>query len=149
LPYIEVQPLSDLLEPQLRRWRVGARVLTALGLLSIGLALLGLYGVIAHAMARRTFELGVRFALGAQRRQVAWLALKQGIVIALTGCAGGLLIVLGGARFLQPLLFQVSAADPLILSAVAMTVIAIAAFASYAPSRRAAHLDPAAVLRVD
>lgn len=149
LPYVEGRPLSDLLQPQLRRWRLGARVLTAFGLLSLGLAALGLYGVVGHTMARRSFELGVRFALGASRRHVTWLALKQGLLIALAGSAGGAVIALLGAPRLQPLLFGVSASNPLILSAAATVIVAVAILASYVPSRRASRLDPGAVLRFD
>ena len=76
LPFVEVQPLADLVAPQVRPWRLGAAVLALFGLLALALASVGLYGVVAHALARRHYEMGVRMALGARWRQVLWLALR-------------------------------------------------------------------------
>jgi putative ABC transport system permease protein len=149
LPYVEVQPLADLLAPQIHPWRMGAEVLTLFSLLALGLAMVGLYGVVAHSMARRTYELGVRIALGAEWRHVLWLALRQGLLIGLTGAAAGLLLTLAAGRFLQPLLFEVSARDPWTLASATATVLLVAIAASYTAGRRVRRLDPAAVLRVE
>jgi predicted permease len=149
LPFIEVRPLADLLAPQIHPWRMGAAVLTLFGLLTLLLAIAGLYGVIAHSLARRGYELGVRLVLGAQWRDLRWLAIRQGLGIGLAGAAAGLLLTLSTAKLVQPLLFHVSATDPLLLAAVSATVLLIALLASYAPSRRVLRLDPMVALRAE
>jgi hypothetical protein len=149
LSFVDVQPLSDLIAPQMRPWRMGTAVLTLFSLLALVLALVGLYGVVAHAMARRRYEMGMRIALGAQWRSVLWLALRQGLTIGLLGALAGLILVLGAARFLQPLLFQVSAKDPLVLACAAALVLALALLASYIPGRRLKRIDPAMALRAE
>src|SRR5205823_4423879 len=94
LPFVEVRSLEDLLSPQLQPWRSGAAVLTFFGLLALLLALVGLYGVIAHTLEKRGFEMGVRIAHGAQRGDILWLVLRQGLAIGLLGAASGVLLVL-------------------------------------------------------
>ena len=149
LPFVEVRSLADLLAPQIHPWRMGAAVLTLFGLLALALAMVGLYGVMTHSLARRRYELGVRIALGAQWRDVRWLAVRQGLGIGLSGAVAGILLALGTARFVQPLLFQVSASDPALLTAAATLVLLEALLASYVPARRLRHLAPAEVLRVE
>jgi predicted permease len=149
LPFVEVRPLADLLAPQIHPWRMGAAVLTLFGLLALVLAIAGLYGVIAHSLARRTYELGIRVALGAQWRDIRWLAIRQGLGIGLAGVAAGLLLTLSTARFVEPLLFHVSASDPVLLIAAAAIVLLVSLLAGYAPSRRVRRLDPNVALRVE
>jgi ABC-type antimicrobial peptide transport system permease subunit len=149
LPFVEVRILADLLAPQIHPWRMGAAVLTLFGLLALALAIAGLYGVIAHSLARRTYELGIRVALGAQWRDLRWLALRQGLGIGLAGVAAGLLLTLSTARFVEPLLFHVSASDPVLLTAAAAIVLLVSLLAGYAPSRRVRRLDPNVALRVE
>jgi len=149
LPFVEVRTLADLLAPQIHPWRMGAAVLTLFGLLALLLAIAGLYGVIAHSLARRTYELGVRVALGAQWRDLRWLALRQGLGIGLAGAAIGVLLTLSTARFVQPLLFHVSASDPGLLAATAAIVLLVSLLASYAPSRQVRRLDPTVALRME
>jgi predicted permease len=149
LPFVEVRSLADLLAPQIHPWRMGAAVLTLFGLLALALAMVGLYGVVTHSLARRRYELGVRMALGAQWRDVRWLALRQGLGIGLCGAGAGILLTLGTARFVQPLLFQVSASDPILLAATAALVLFEALLASYVPTRRLRRFAPTEVLRVE
>lgn len=149
LPFVDVQPLADLIAPEVRPWRMGTAVLALFGLLALALALVGLYGVVAHAMERRRYEMGVRIALGAQWRDLLWLALRHGLTIGGLGAVAGLALVLGAARFLQPLLFQVSAKDPLVLTCAATLVLALALLASYLPGRRLRRIDPAMALRAE
>ena len=113
------------------------------------LAVVGLFGVVAHAMARRRYELGVRIALGAQWRDVLGLALRQGLVIGLGGTAAGLGLALAASRFLQPLLFEVSAKDLVTLGIAAGAVLLPALLASLASAYRVRGMNPAAVLRVE
>ncbi len=149
LPFVEVRTLAGLLAPQIHPWRMGAAVLTLFGLLAILLAIAGLYGVIAHSLARRRYELAVRAALGAQWRDLRWLALRQGLGIGLAGAAAGLFLTLSTTHLIQPLLFHVSAGDPLLLAAAAVIVLLLALLASYGPSRRVRRLDPNVALRVE
>jgi predicted permease len=146
LPFVDVRPLSDLMAPQLRPWRTGTAILSLFGVLALGLALAGLYGVVAHAMARRSYEMGVRIALGAPRRNLLWLALRHGLRIGGIGAAAGLALVIGASRHLQPLLFQVSAKDPWVLTGATVLVLGLALLASYLPGRRLQRLDPAKTL---
>jgi putative ABC transport system permease protein len=143
LPFVEVRSLADLLEPQIHSWRMGAAVLALFGLLALLLAIAGLYGVIAHSLARRTYELAVRIALGAQWRDLRWLAIRQGLQIGRAGATVGLCLTLATAELIQPLLFHVSASDPVLL------IAATALLASYAPSRLLRRLDPNVALRVE
>jgi predicted permease len=149
LPLVEVRSLEDLLSPQLQPWRAGAAVLAFFGLLALLLALVGLYGVIAHTLEKRGFEMGVRIAHGARRGDILWLILRQGLSIGVLGAASGVLLVLVLARYLQPLLFQVSARDPLILGSTSLLVVLLATFASWISSQKARHLDPVVVLRAE
>lgn len=149
LLFVDVQLLSDLIAPQVRPWRMGTAVLTLFSVLALVLALVGPYGVVAHAMARRRYEMGVRIALGAQWRDVLWLTLRHGLTIGFLGAVAGLALVLGAARFLQPLLFQVSAKDPLVLASAVALVLALALLASYLPGRRLRRIDPAMALRAE
>jgi putative ABC transport system permease protein len=149
LPFVEVQPLSDLIEPQIHPWRMGAAVLALFAFLALGLALAGLYGVLAAAMARRRYELGVRTALGAGWRQILGLALRHGLRIALAGVAAGVALAGLAAGRLKPLLFHVSALHPLLLVGATLAVLAAALLASYVPARRTRRIDLASVLRAD
>jgi hypothetical protein len=149
LPFVEVRSLADLLAPQVRPWRMGAAVLALFGLLALALALVGLYGVVAHSMARRGYELAVRVALGAQERDVLWLALRQGLGIGLLGAAAGVVLSLGAAHFLQPLLFQVSAGDPAVLGLAAVVVVGLSLLASLIPGQRLRRVPPAGALRAE
>jgi predicted permease len=118
----------------------------AVGLL---LASAGVYGVVARGVARRTQEIGVRMALGADRRAVIALVLSQDMKPALYGAAAGLLLALVLTRLLRGLLHGVSATDPAILLASTAVLCGVAALATYLPARRAATLDPVAALRSD
>ncbi len=149
LPFVEVRSLAELLAPQVRPWRMGASVLGLFGLLALLLALVGLYGVVAHSMVRRTYELAVRMALGAQQRDLLWLALRQGVGMGSLGAVAGVVLTLAVSRFLQPLLFQVSASDPTVLGGAAILVVSLALLASLIPGRRVSRVAPARALRAD
>lgn len=149
LPFVEVRSLAELLDPEVRPWRLGRTVFTLLGSLALLLSVVGVGATTLYALIRRTYELAVRFAMGARPRQILWLVLRQGLGSALLGAALGLAAVLLARRAIEPLLFQVSPADPGILAGAVLVLIAAAAVASCIPGWRVLRIDPATVLRAD
>ncbi len=118
-------------------------------MLSALLAIVGLYGAVAYLVARRTREIGVRVALGAQPHHVVALVVKHGLGLAMAGIGIGLVGAVGFASLLQSMLYGVSPTSPLTHLAVAVTLTAVAAFAAYVPARRAVRIDPARALMHD
>jgi macrolide transport system ATP-binding/permease protein len=117
--------------------------------LALILGTVGLYGVVAYSVSRRTHEIGVRMALGAQRASVYRLILQEAVWLALSGLAGGILSSLVVAGFLRSVLFGVSPWDMGTLLSVACVLVAAALLASYIPARRAASIHPAEALRAE
>jgi hypothetical protein len=111
------------------------------------LAAIGIYGVISYAVAQRTREIGVRLALGAQRRDVTRLVMHQGLRLALAGIVLGSVVAVGASRVLSTLLYGVTAGDPLTYTSVAALLGLVAAIAAHVPARRAARVDPMVALR--
>jgi predicted permease len=149
LPYMDVRVLGDVLDPQMRPWRLGATLFTTFGVLAMLLALLGLYAAVAYAVTQRTREIGVRIAVGATAGSVVRLVLCDGARIALTGIVMGLALAFIGGPFIADLLFDVSPRDPAVLASVGVGVLLAAMLASLLPARRAARVDPVAALRVE
>jgi ABC-type antimicrobial peptide transport system permease subunit len=119
------------------------------GLLALGLASLGLYGVIAYNVSQRLHEMGVRIALGARMPDVVWLVVRQGVLLAVVGIMIGCAVALASAGWLTPLLFDESPRDPLIYATVTAAMLAVAVAASFIPARRAARGDPSVALRAE
>jgi len=112
------------------------------------LALIGIYGVIAYAVAQRTQEVGIRRALGAQQGDILRLVMRQGFVPTVTGIVIGLIGAAVLTRVMTTVLFQVSATDPATFAGVAALFLVVALAASYIPARRAARIEPMSALRV-
>ncbi len=147
LPNLNVRLLSDAIDPQLQPYRIGAVLFTVFGVLALGLAAIGLYGVVAYVVAQRTREAGVRIALGAREADVVRVMGGQGMRPALIGIVLGVGIALILTRLIANQLYGVSPSDPATYAAVALVLCAVAALACYLPARRAARVDPVIALR--
>ena len=111
--------------------------------------MIGVYGVLSYAVAHRTRELGLRIALGATRRGVAWSVVARGVVTAGAGVAIGIVAALALSRFLEGLVYGVGVRDPITFVGIPVILLAVAAAAAYVPARRATRLDPMEALRVE
>jgi putative ABC transport system permease protein len=147
--YVTVRSMADIVDVQRRSWQLGATMFAAFGLLALIVAAVGLYGVISYNVTQRMHELGVRVALGARPGDVVGLIARQGVSFAAAGVALGTAIALAAGHWLQPLLFEQSAKDPLVYAAVAAAMLAVALAASTLPALRAAKADPNVALRSD
>jgi predicted permease len=147
LPIDEVVSLSDHIGRSLTRQKLVARLAAFFSLLALLLACVGLYGVLSYAVARRANEIGIRMALGAQRRDVLWLVLRESLALVCAGVAIGLLASLAATQTASTLLFGVEPDDPPTIAAATLLLTAVAALAGYLPARRAARVDPMAALR--
>ena len=147
LPLFDVRTVEEHLRISTFIARMAASMLGLFGALGLLLAGVGLYGVIAFNVAQRTREIGVRVALGAAQGDVAWLVMRQGLVLGIVGLAAGLALALAVARLLAGQLVGISPVDPVSFVGTATLLLAIAAVASALPARRAARLDPLVALR--
>ena len=129
--------------------RMASALTSLFGLIALLLAAIGLYGVMSYAVSRRTRELGIRMALGAGRRDVLRLMLKQGLLLTSLGLALGWLAAVWLTRGIQTLLYGVGTTDPLTFGAVALLLAGVALLACYIPARRAAKVDPMVALRYE
>jgi predicted permease len=146
---IDVRPVADLLDPEIRPFRLGAAMFGVLGGLALLLAGVGLYAVISFGVARRTRELGIRAALGAGVNDVLGLVLGEGLRLTIVGIGVGLALALALGRVVEALLFGASPRDPVVFGAVTATLIVAAALATALPAWRAARVDPMTALRDD
>ncbi len=119
----------------------------AFGTVSLLLACIGLYGILAYTVARRTNEMGIRMALGATRNDVVWLVLREGFTLTAGGVLLGVPIVVSLGQIVRALLYGVAAFDPIAFAAAALLLLTFAGFAAALPGRRAGLLDPADALR--
>jgi putative ABC transport system permease protein len=149
IPVFRLVTLQAHMEEALSAERLSAALVSACGVLSALLAIVGLYGAVAYLVARRTREIGVRVALGAQPHHVVALVVKHGLGLAVAGIGIGLVGAAGFASLLQSMLYGVSPTSPLTHLAVAVTLTAVATIAAYVPARRAVRIDPARALMHD
>ena len=121
----------------------------AFGAAALGLACLGLYGTISYAVRRRTAELGMRIALGADRAAVQWLIVREALLLVLVGGAVGLPLAFLAARAVGGLLYGTAPSDPVAYGTAVGVLVVVSAFAAYMPARRASRLDPMVALRTE
>ena len=149
LPIFGVLTLSQQLHETLDQERLIAQLVSFFGALALILACIGLYGVMAHGVARRTNEIGIRMALGARGGNIAWMILRETLYLVLAGLVLGVPAALLGARLIATQLFGMSTSDPLTLAAAAIVLTLVALLAGYLPARRASRVNPLNALRYE
>jgi predicted permease len=151
LPVLELRTLGKHMDgnPQLWIIRAGAALFSIFGALALGLAVIGVYGVKAYSVARRTREIGIRMALGAQRNTVQWMILREGFVMVAAGLALGFLLALGTGKIVSSILYQVSSTDPFAFTIAPVVLMTAALLATWLPARRATKIAPMTALRTE
>ncbi len=149
LPIAEVTTQKRLIERMMWSERNFALLSVMFSSIAVLLACIGVYGVLAYAVARRTGEFGIRLALGATGGNIKWLVLRGTIVLILVATAIGIPATMAAARLIESMLYGVKPADPVTLLAASLAIAAAALIAAYIPSRRAARSDPAVALRYE
>jgi len=149
MPLYDVRTMEDHMGIALMPARLGGEVLGGFGLLGLLLAAVGVYGVMAYSVARRTKELGIRVALGADRSSVIRLVLGEGLRLAIIGTVIGLLAAAGVSQLIKGMLYNVNALDPVAFIGVPLILISVAALAVFIPARRAASVDPIKALKTE
>ena len=147
LPIAEVQTMDQVVSRAVWRPRFSASLLGGFAALALALAAIGIYGVVSYGVSQRAREIGIRMALGARPADVLRGILSEGAKLAAAGSAIGIVASLPLTRYLETLLYQVKAGDPAVMALSAVTLAAIALFASWLPARRATRIDPALSLR--
>lgn len=144
-----IKTLETLVSESIAQPRFNMVLLAIFAGLALILAAVGIYGVMSYSVTQRTQELGVRMALGAQRRDIFSLVLKQGIILALIGVAIGLAGAIGLSKVLGSVLYGISATDPVTLISVAVIMVAVALMACFFPARKATKVDPLTAMRYE
>jgi predicted permease len=149
LPVLRIQTVGDLTDRFVANETLISRLSGIFSALAVLLAGIGLYGVMSYSVVRRTNEIGIRIALGAQSGKVLWMVLRESLVLLGVGLALGLPLSLGGLRLVQSQLYELSASDPITLASSVLIIAAVTLFAAWLPARRATRVDPMVALRCD
>jgi ABC-type antimicrobial peptide transport system permease subunit len=148
-PIIAVDQMTDAVRDSLAERRLVLTLVSTFAAAALLLAALGVYGVTSSSVTQRTRELGIRMALGADRRSVIWSVLSEPTRLVALGLVIGLAGTFAAGRAAQRLLYGIRPTDPLTLAAVTVVLLGVAVLASYLPARRATRLDPMLALRAD
>jgi predicted permease len=149
LPLMNVSTQADEVEVRLLQERTFAQAYTLFGAIALLLASIGLFGLMSYSVARRTNEIGVRMALGAQRSDVVRLVMRESITLVAAGVSIGLVAAVAASRLVASLLFGLAATDAVTMLTAVMVMVAVSAVAGYLPARRAARVDPLVALRYE
>jgi predicted permease len=147
IPVTSIRTQAAALDQAMGQEIMFARLCTAFAILALIIASVGLYGAMSYNVARRTAEIGIRMALGAQRGVVVWMVLREVFVLTVLGLGVGLPLAFGTSKFIQSFLFGMTPNDPLALTLAVLTLLGAALLAGYAPARRASRIDPMIALR--
>ena len=149
MPVLSIKALTRLIDESVVQERLIASLSVLFGIVAVVLASVGLYGVLAYSVVRRTNEIGIRMAIGAFPRNIVWMVLRETLILVAAGVVCGIPIALGLSRFVESLLFGLEPNDALTIAAVALLMVVIALVAATAPARRAARIDPLVALRYE
>jgi predicted permease len=151
VPVLTLKTFAQHLDGNIELWivRAGATLFSIFGGLALALATVGVYGVKAYSVARRTREIGIRMALGARRETVQWMILREGTVMLASGVVLGLLLAAGTGKLISGMLYNVGALDPLAFTIAPVVLAAAALLATWLPARRATRISPMAALRTE
>jgi putative ABC transport system permease protein len=149
LPAPAVEPVSASRAASAAGQRFNLALLVSFAAIGLALAASGIYAMLAFTVAERRREIGVRVALGADRRTIAALVLREGFTVSVAGIAAGSVAALAVTRVLEGLLFEVDPADPITFAIVTAGLLLVALLACYLPARQATKVDPVTVLRVE
>ncbi len=149
LPVFDVRTQREQIDATLSRERLVAALASGFGVLALVLASVGIYGVMAYGLARRTSEIGVRIALGAQRSQVLRMVLREAAFLAVAGIAIGIVASLALTRYIRGMLYGLTPSDPLTICGAVLLLVLMVLAAGWLPARRASRLDPMVALRHD
>jgi len=147
LPLSNVKTQGAWIDQTINQEIAFARLSTAFALLALAIACIGLYGSMSYNVARRTSEIGIRMALGAQRHRVVWMVLREVILLAAAGLAIGVPAALTASKLVRSFLFGMQPNDPLTLTGAAVTLLTAAILSGYLPARNASLIDPMISLR--
>ncbi len=149
LPVLNFTTLKTQTDEALKQERLVAQLVSFFGLLGLLLSCVGLYGIMAHAVVRRTNEIGIRMALGAERRDIIWMVLKESLMLVAVGLAVGLPASWAAGRLVSSQLFGLTSSDPLTLLIAVALLSVVGAVAGYLPARKASRVDPLIALRYE
>ena len=146
---LRARTVAQTIDAELVEERVTAMLSAFFAALALLLASIGLYGLMSYTVTRRTREIGIRVAVGAQRQNVLWLVLRETLTLALLGIAIGIPSALAATRLIAKMLFGLSPTDVPTITVVSLLLLLVALFASYLPARRASVIDPIVALRAE
>jgi ABC-type antimicrobial peptide transport system permease subunit len=146
---LDVRTMENVVDTSLVQERFIAQLAGFFSLFALLLACLGLYGIMSHGVVRRTREMGIRMALGAQSTGVVWLVMRQSLVLVVIGIIVGVPAALLAARYVSTFLFDLSSTDPVTITISTFVLVSVAVMAGYLPARRASRIDPMLALRYE
>jgi predicted permease len=149
LPVMDVSTQLEQVEMRFQQERFFAQAYTTFGIVALLLAALGLFGLMSYNVARRTNEIGIRMALGAQRRDVLRLVMRESMILVIVGVVAGLALALFASRFVATLLYGVPPTDLIALALAILVMLTVSAVAGYIPARRASRVDPMVALHYE